>query len=376
MKKANPHKLFFDRLQSSDKLFKGENKKKYKLPSYDPENHYLEITKPGYFKALTVLRHHIKMASVYYWSTIQGAYNIDLFMMTASVSSPMGSGSDSEAASIKFGNLKTFLVDSSQFGFEPIIINGLEKVFCYLPSMRGENPDKRHLNQFFHCEAEILGTITKLTPQVEGYIRFLAETLLSLRNLINILSIDGKKTLNVLNKIAKSKHFKEIEFDDAIKLLSANGFGKYVRTTPKGRDITSQGELKLMQLLDSKLPVWIKNFDRDRVAFYQKPQKNNPNKTINADLIFPNIIAGSFGGEVVGCGQRQDDHEEMAESLKRQNVCAEPYAWYINLRKLKKYRVTSGFGLGIERFITWSLCRDDIKDVILYPRLKNVLSRP
>ena len=376
MKKTNSHKIFFDGLRSSDRLFKGENKSKYKLPSYDPENHYLEIAKPGYFKALTVLRHHIKMASVYYWSNIQGAYNVDLFMMTASVSSPMGSGSDSEAASIKFGNLKTFLVDSSQFGFEPIIINGLEKVFCYLPSMRGENPDKRHLNQFFHCEAEILGPITKLTPQVEGYVRFLAETLLCLKNLVNLLSIDGEKTLEVLGEIAKSKHFQEIEFDDAIKLLKDKGFGEFVRETPKGRDITSLGELKLMELLGSKLPVWVKNFDRDRVAFYQKPQKSNSNKTINADLIFPNIIVGSFGGEVVGCGQRQDDHEEMIESLKRRNVCAEPYGWYINLRKLKEYKTTSGFGLGIERFITWSLCRDDIKDVILYPRLKNVLSRP
>lgn len=376
MTKNNLNKLFFAQLGLSDKLFEGEDKKNYKLPIYDPDNHYLEITKPGYFKALTILRHHIKMASIYYWSNIQGAYNIDLFMMTASVSSPMGSGSDSEAASIKFGDLKTFLVDSSQFGFEPIIINGIKKVFCYLPSMRGENPDKRHLNQFFHCEAEILGQLTELTPQIEGYIRFLAETLLYLKNIVRLLSVDGEKTINVLGKIVKSKGFKEIEFDDAIRLLKDKGYGKYVRETPKGRDITSHGELKLMELLDSKLPVWVKNFDRDRVAFYQKPQKDNPNKTINADLIFPNIMKNSFGGEVVGCGQRQNNHKEMLESLNRQGVCVEPYEWYINLRKLKKYKTTSGFGLGVERFITWALCRDDIKDVILYPRLKNILSRP
>jgi asparaginyl-tRNA synthetase len=93
-------------------------------------------------------------------------------------------------------------------------------------------------------------------------------------------------------------------------------------------------------------------------------------------LIFPPIIKESFGGEIVGCGQRQDNPKEIYESLYRQNISPEPYEWYINLRKLPKYQVTSGFGLGIERFITWSLCRDDIKNSILYPRLKNVKTYP
>jgi asparaginyl-tRNA synthetase len=78
----------------------------------------------------------------------------------------------------------------------------------------------------------------------------------------------------------------------------------------------------------------------------------------------------------VGAGQRQDNVEEMYESLRRQGIDAGPYLWYINLRRQKKYSTTSGFGLGVERFISWSLNRDDIKDAIIYPRLKNVLTHP
>ena len=140
----------------------------YSRPEYDPATHYIEVGKSKYFRELTILRHHIKMASDYYWSKVQGAYNVDLFMMTPSVSSPMGPGSDSEAVEIKFGDLHTYLIDSSQFGFEPILLNDIEKVYCYLPSMRGENPDKRHLNQFFHCEAEIKGTLQDLKPQIQN----------------------------------------------------------------------------------------------------------------------------------------------------------------------------------------------------------------
>ena len=149
-----------------------------------------------------------------------------------------------------------------------------------------------------------------------------------------------------------------------------------VSFTKFGRDLTFAGELKLAEVLEFDIPFWIKNYDRDRVAFYHKPMPNDLNKVLNGELIFPPIFEGSFGGEIVGCGQRQDNPEEMYQSLSKQNINSEPYEWYINLRRLPNYHVTSGFGLGVERFITWSLCRDDIKDSILYPRLKNIKTYP
>ena len=129
-----------------------------------------------------------------------------------------------------------------------------------------------------------------------------------------------------------------------------------------------------MEILKTETPIWMNHFDRDRVAFYQKPFMRD--KVINADLLFPPLTKESFGGEVVGSGQRQDDVNEMHESLKRQVLDFKPYEWYIDLRRLENYKSTSGFGMGVERFITWALCRDSIQDVILYPRLKNIVSYP
>ncbi len=85
---------------------------------------------------------------------------------------------------------------------------------------------------------------------------------------------------------------------------------------------------------------------------------------------------GSFGGEIVGCGQRQDNTEEMYDSMKRQGVSSDPYTWYADLRSMPSYRTTAGFGLGVERFIAWSLGLGNIRDAIPYPRLKNVLTIP
>lgn len=365
-----------NKIQEADSIFANKNKDEFALPEYNKDTYSLDIASAGYYQALVVLRHFIKSASDIYWGDIQGAYNVDLFMLTSSVSSPMGPGSDSEAVRLKLGELHTFLVDSSQFGFEPILLNNIKKVYCYLPSMRGENPDKRHLNQFFHCEAEIVGKLSDLKPQIEGYVKFLSETLLLMPNILKLLSTNHEVSANKLNDLLKAEKLEEVSLDEAINILDNSGFGDLVNKTKNGSDISNKGELKLMELLKTSTPVWIKNFDRDRVPFYQIPDKHNRNKTVNADLLFPAIIESSFGGEIVGSGQRQNNPEEMYESLRRQGLDSKPYEWYINLRRLPSYKTTSGFGLGMERFIAWALCRDDIKEVILYPRLKNVLSYP
>lgn len=363
-------------IKEYDEKFINSNDKDFDLPIYDPETHYIELTKSSYFHALLIMRHFIKVTSDYYFGVKQGAINVDLFMLTPSVSSPMGPGSDSEAVPIQFGKYGSHLVDSSQFGFEPLLMNGFDKVYCYLPSMRGEDPDKRHLNQFFHCEAEIKGELKTLVPIIEGYLKTLSTMILHMPNILKLLSKNYEKTVTFLSAMAESSKFPEIEFDDAVQLLVKNGYEHTVNFTEHGRDITSDGELVLTKLLKYDVPFWIRNYDRDRTVFYQKPNPENPATVINADLIFSPIIEGAFGGEIVGCGQRQDNPDELLESLKRQGISSEHYEWYINLRKLPYYHTTSGFGIGIERFITWSLGRDDIKDAIIYPRLKNVMTYP
>ena len=365
-----------DQIKNDDLRFEDINTESFILPVYDPKTHYLDLTRSGYFRALITLRHYTKAVSDYYFEVECGAKNIDLFMLTPSISSPMSPGSDSEAIPVKFGKFDSNLVNSSQFGFEPLLLNGIDKVYCYLPSMRGEKPDKRHLNQFFNCEAEIKGDIGKLIPIIEKYTQILMEALILMPNILERISLNFEKTIAILNKVSGLKKFSEITFDEAVNALVESGNKNLVNFTKFGRDILSEGEIKLAELFNFDTPFWIKNYDRDRMAFYQKPDPRNSNKVINADLIFPPIIKDAFGGEIVGCGQRQDNCQEMRDSLARQNIKSESYEWYINLRKLPDYKTTSGFGLGIERFITWSLCRDDIKDAILYPRLKDVETYP
>ena len=370
--------MIIENIRREDGKFANNSKvEKYTTPKYSPRGHYLDLCKSSYYNALLVLRHFVKFSSDYYFGVKQNAVNVDLFMLTSSISSPMGPGSDSEPVPIKFGSLDTYLVDSSQFGFEPLLLNDFDKVYCYLPSMRGEDPDDRHLNQFYHCELEMVGQLDELFPVVEGYIKILAEMILLMGNIVSKISEDPNRTNRALNNIVDVKKFPSITFEHAVNLLVKNGKKHLVNFTKNGRDIGAQGEIELLKILNVETPVWMTSFDRDRVPFYQKPDPNNTEKTINADLLFPPIIEDSFGGEILGAGQRQDSVEEILESLKRQNdISPSLYGWYIDLRRNPKYQSSSGFGLGIERFIAWSLGKTNIRDCIIYPRIKNVVTFP
>jgi asparaginyl-tRNA synthetase len=368
---------FFDNIlknakNDANEFIKTNGKNSLRPPLYDAESYVDDLVKDKYFSALAIVRHYVKLTSDTYWSEV-GAFNIDLFMLTPSSSSPVGPGSDSEVISIQFGKYHTKLTDSSQFGFEPLMFH-LDKAYCYLPSMRGENPDARHLNQFFHCEAEITGTLDELLPYVEDYVQALARTFVALTPLIRLMSIDFSKTEQALQNIIKNKNFNKKTFDEVYPWLQENSSFHIISNF--GRSVTSSGEVALAQHMGDGLPIWLCNYDRDTVPFYQKPNPKNTNSVINADLIFAPIVEGGFGGEIVGSGQRQDNSEEIIESLERQKVDGEPYEWYINLRKQPNYKTTSGFGLGIERFIAWALGYSNIKDVIHYPRLKNIKTLP
>ena len=77
-------------IKDEDLKFRNTDLEFFTLPAYDPKTHYLDLTRSGYFRALITLRHHIKAISDYYFGVECRAKNVDLFMLTPSISSPMG----------------------------------------------------------------------------------------------------------------------------------------------------------------------------------------------------------------------------------------------------------------------------------------------
>lgn len=234
----------------------------------------------------------------------------------------------------------------------------------------GENPDNRHLNQFYHCETEMRGDYHKAILVAENLIKHLTRSVLKgLKQ--GDFHFSQISNFTNLERITNNK-FAKITFDDAIKLLEKNGYKKLIEYRKFGRILTSKAENMIVKLVtDNKSPVWVTNYDKDTVAFYQKPDPKDNTKSLNADLLVPPLTKDGIGGEILGLGQRQNKAEEIIESMRKQNIKnIGQYDWYINLRKNRKYKTTSGFGMGIERYISWILGLSSLADSSLYPVVK------
>lgn len=331
---------------------------------FNPKNHINNLIDDKYYNELIKLRNETEKACDEYFQKLN-APKIDLYMLARNVSSPTGRGSDSKPIPIKISKQQIYLVDSAQFGMEPLVIKNNKMVYCYLPSFRGEDADEGHLNQFYHCEAELRGDLNDVISVVNGLVKHLLKIYANSNNKYFV-----KKFIKIKNII--NKDFPVVTFDDACELLEKNKLDDLIEKRSYGRVLSRKAELALVKIItDNKVPLWISHYDRDTVAFYQKPNPKNPHQVLNADLIFP-PINGGFGGEIVGCGQRQDDPKEIIESMKRQKITDwQSYKWYIDLRKHSKYTHSSGFGIGIERFLAWVLEIQDIADVAIYPVRNN-----
>src|SRR3989338_4879868 len=262
-------------------------------PRLNPEKYYLNVACYPYFKFLSILRHYIYAVSNAYFSDVVKARHMDLFLMTSSVSSPSGPGSDSEPISLTFGGHNTYLTDSSQFGFEPVLIGGIPRAYCYLASMRGEDPDKRHLNHFYHCEYEAQGNFVEAQKVAEVYVRALASLICVMPNLLSIISYDKSATIEIAKATVSKEKFQEITLAEAERLLKEHGYSEDIKENEHGKDMTNQGEKHLLKILRATSPIWLTELYRDRVPFYQKPLSSNTDLALTADLLAPQLVERS-----------------------------------------------------------------------------------
>jgi len=80
------------------------------------------------------------------------------------------------------------------------------------------------------------------------------------------------------------------------------------------------------------------------------------------------MLAPEGYGEIIGGSQREDDLETIKKRIEEHNLPQDAYEWYLDLRKYGSVP-HSGFGLGLERTITWICKLPHIREAIPFPRL-------
>lgn len=331
--------------------------------SYQKPNLHINelLSNPWYSVVNKVFSEILTLSHDFYKSE---AINPALFpITTGSVSSPMGLGSDSLPVRVTFSHtlVETFLADSMQFSLELGARLNERGAYYIMPTFRGENQDPRHLNEFVHSEVEIRGTLEDVMGLAERYIKFMAN---------GLLSSCGEEILSAAGSLAHledavDKSFKQISHADAVKELRRQDGA--VNVLQSGDlDITPRGEKLLMENHGELL--WLTHLPWGAVPFYQAKHPANTTVSLTADL-----LAGI--GEILGSGQRVFSGEDLDESLGAHDVELHGYEWYRTMHE--QYRLqTSGFGLGIERFMLWLLKHDDIRDCTLLLRDHNKILFP
>ena len=152
------------------------------------------------------------------------------------------------------------------------------------------------------------------------------------------------------------KEWPTIKYRDVLKTLKE----KDGMDVPFGKDLRTEEEQAIMQHYDT--PVVVTHYPVEAMAFYKPRDPDHPDEALCFDMLAPKV-----GTEIVGGSERSQDVEDMRERLEAEGESIDNYDWYMDLREYGSVP-HSGYGIGVERVITWITGADNIKDTIPFPR--------
>lgn len=253
-----------------------------------------------------------------------------------------------------------FLSQSGQLYLEAGAM-ALGRVYDFGPVFRAEkSKTRRHLTEFWMMDAEypFLSHDQSLDLQ-EAYVKALIQGVLERApQALEILERD----VTLLEKYIKEP-FKRISYDDAITLLQEHEGeeGADYEHLEHGDDFGSPHETWISNYFG--VPTFIVNYPASFKAFYMKPVPGNPERVLCADLLAPEGY-----GEIIGGSERETDYDKLLEKIKENGLNPDDYAFYLDLRKYGSVP-HCGFGLGLERMVTFVSGTKHIREAIPFPRM-------
>lgn len=320
------------------------------------------------------LRHHVSKAIHDYLSK-HGFYWIHTPIITASDCE--GAGELFRVSHLDFANLPRYenkAVDFSQdfFGAETFLtVSGqlnvecyclaLSKVYTFGPTFRAENSHtSRHLAEFWMIEPEIaFADLDDLSQLAEAFLKSVCQQVLAnCEDEMKFFTqhIDAKCLERIENLITQP--FRQIDYTEAVEILhQAKQSFEYPITW--GMDLQSEHERYLTEQWANQ-PVVVKNYPAAVKAFYMR--LNDDQKTVAAmDILVPGM------GEIIGGSQREERLDILDQRIREHSIDPAHIQWYRDLRRYGSVP-HAGFGLGLERLISYLTGLSNVRDVVPFPR--------
>jgi asparaginyl-tRNA synthetase len=229
----------------------------------------------------------------------------------------------------------------------------LGKVYTFGPTFRAEkSKTRRHLTEFWMVEPEVaFADIDDNMDLAEEFLEYIVQTVLvEKEEELKILERDTTKLQNVKRPLPR------ISYDEAVELLHKNGV-----EFEWGNDLGGGDETTVSNQFDK--PVMVHRYPAAVKAFYMKRDKDNDKLALALDVLAPEGY-----GEIIGGSQREDDLDELLSRIKEHNLPQDAFEWYLDLRRYGSVP-HSGFGLGLERTVSWICGLDHLREAIPFPRM-------
>ena len=227
------------------------------------------------------------------------------------------------------------------------------KVYCCGPTFRAEkSKTRRHLTEFWMIEPEVAYCdLNGDMDLAEDFLEVVVQRVLTNRQAeLQTLERDIAKLTQV------KKPFPRISYSEAIERLQATGVD-----IQWGDDFGGDDETILSEQFDR--PVIIHRYPIDNKAFYMKTDPQDATVALCMDVLAPEGY-----GEIIGGGQREDDLAALQGKLEAHDLSEEAFSWYLDLRRYGSVP-HAGFGMGIERMVTWLCGLHHVRESIPFPRM-------
>ena len=309
------------------------------------DNRHLQVRDPRLQSIFKIKGEFLKAAREWFW---ENGYT--------ETQSPSFTSAACEGGStlfeVKYFDKKNVYLSQSWQLYAEAMISSLGKIFTIAPSFRAEpSRTRRHVTEFWHMEVEEPWTTHDGIMKVgDALVTHIAHDLAEkMPKEVQACGRDPKDLLKV------EVPFPRIKYDEAVEILQKDGV-----EMNWGDDFGWQQEAPLTQHFTS--PFWVVGFPTGIKPFYHLPDPARPDTTMSGGLLAPEGY-----GEIIGGGQRVHDYNQLLQRVLDDNLNPEDYQWYMELRKWGTVP-HSGFGLGVERVLTWMLKLEHIRDTIPFPR--------
>ncbi len=318
-------------------------------PSFLLDNRHLWIRSPRQ-TAILKIRHSLVQASRD-WLNKEGFVLAD-----APIFTPSACEGTTTLFETQYFDEKAYLTQSGQLYNEATAM-ALGKTYCFGPTFRAEkSKTRRHLIEFWMIEPEVaFATLDDVMELIERFVEgIIARVLEERREELRILERD----VAPLERVRAP--FPRLSYDEAVRVLRDRGL-----PFEWGSDFGGTDETVLTEAYDR--PFFVHRFPALVKAFYMKRDPADERLSLSCDLLAPEGY-----GEIVGGGEREDSLERLVERIREHQLPMEAFEWYLDLRRYGTVP-HSGFGMGIERTLTWICGIEHLRETIPFPRMLNRL---